>query len=569
MANPYQGKYDYLYECNKNHMNLTAISFDNTKITYEEMHERINQYARALYKIGIREGDFVGICAMNSPEAVYIMYALDIIGAVTIGFNPFDNKKTKDDLEITRPKTVITNDVFYSYFKPYEEQYGFSSILFSPLQSVKNMKMKIPYTLMQISKGNFKLDRNANMKSIIKHPGDELVEAHYPAGTLSDIIFTGGSTGTHKGVDLSGSGLNSVIEGMKVIFDLEPGMTSIGNIPIAHMAFGKFIMHLSLCNNMNLSLTLKVMPDDFYEELVRTGAVFATGGPPHWTSLIEKKNGVFVPHSKLKRDSLKNLYYATSGGEALKEATIPAINEALDYCGADAKLGDGLGATETWAPSFVGNGHRNPSNTLGIPLSTLEYKLVDPNDHEKLAEDRGLLMVSGPNVMIGYHNNPKENERVFETDSAGKRWCNMGDILEKLPSGEYKYFGRLKRNFVSNVDNIYPEELEDLISTLPEVREVVVTPISDDKMQYVPRYHISLYSNEIDFKEFEQRLTDLVLAKLNENWLPGSIDYICEPLHRMANSKVDISYYVEKDRKDMEEERLTHEEAIGLRLKRK
>ncbi len=159
--------------------------------------------------------------------------------------------------------------------------------------------------------------------------------------------------------------------------------------------------------------------------------------------------------------------------------------------------------------------------------------------------------------------------KVFETDETGKRWCNIGDILEELPSGEYKYVGRKKRNFVSEVDNVYPEELEDLLVTIPEIREAVVTPISDEMLQYVPRYHISLYTDQIDITALEKRITDLVMLKLGPSWLPGSFDYSVEPLKRMANSKVDITYYMEKDRQDMEEQRLTHEQAVGLRLRRK
>lgn len=568
-VDPNQSKYDYLLECNNKYMNYNALSFEGKKITFEEMHDHINKFANALYSFGIRKGDYIGLCSMNTPEEVYLTYALDSIGAVTIGFNPFDNKKTKDDLEMTQPKIIITNDLFYNYFKEYEDKYNFSTILFSPFESTNDLKIKIPYKLMQLTKGNYKLSKKSYLNYLLKNANEKYEASKYGFGDLSDILFTGGSTGSHKGVDLSGSGLNSVVNGLKSIFDIEPGMISLGNIPTVHMAFGKMFMHFALCNNMEFALTLKVMPNDFYNELIRTEAHFAAGGPPHWTSLIEKHNGVYVPNSKLKRNSLTNLYYATSGGEATKESTIEAINEALYYCGADAKLGDGLGATEGWAPLFVGNGHRNPSNTLGKPLSTLDFKLVDPSTGEQVKKgEKGLLYISGNNVMLGYHNNPKENDRVFEVDQNGKKWCNIGDILQELPTGEYKYVGRIKRNFVSNVDNIYPEELEDLLGLLPGVREALVTPISDDIMQYVPRYHISLYDNNIDIKDFEQKLNDLVLSKLGPNWLPGSIDYTIEPLKRMANSKVDITYYIEKDKKDLEENRITHDELISLRLKR-
>ena len=116
-VNPNQSKYDYMLENNKNYMNVTALTFGNRVITYEEMHDRINQYAKALYKKGIRNGDIIGICALNTPESVYLIYALDYLGAITVGLNPFDSNKSKIDLELTRPKMIITVDTFYNYFK--------------------------------------------------------------------------------------------------------------------------------------------------------------------------------------------------------------------------------------------------------------------------------------------------------------------------------------------------------------------------------------------------------------------------------------------------------------------
>ena len=117
-----KSKYDYLLDQNKNYMDLTALSFGERKITYEEMHDRIEKYVRLLYAKGVRQGDIIGICALNTPESVYLIYALDIIGAITVGYNFFDNKeKIKKDIELTKPKMVITVDMFYSNFKKFEE----------------------------------------------------------------------------------------------------------------------------------------------------------------------------------------------------------------------------------------------------------------------------------------------------------------------------------------------------------------------------------------------------------------------------------------------------------------
>ena len=572
MKNINETKYNYMLEQNKDYMDLTALSFGDRRITYEEMHDRIEKYVRLLYSKGVRQGDVIGICAYNTPESVYLLYALDIIGAIVVGYSPFDNKeKTKLDIEMTKPKMVISVDMCYKNFKDWEKALNFSTILYSPVDSLDDMKIKVGYKLLQLKNGNFKLSKDSNLKSLLKknYSDVDYVKASFEQDGLRDILFTGGSTGVHKGVELSDNGLNSVVEGMNSIFPAEPGMIHLGNIPFGHMAYGRSILHYALCNNMEYALTIKAMPSDFYDEIVRTHATAAVGGPPHWVSLIEQQGDKFVPSSRLKAGSLSELHYATSGGEAKKETTENAINEALKFCGSDAKLGDGLGATETWASMMINNGKIHHRGTIGEPISTLDVKLVDPDTGKEVKDgEKGLLYVSGPSVMLGYHNNPEETSKVISYDENGKRWINIGDFLMKTSDGEYKYVGRQKRNFVSGCDNIYPEELESLLLLIPEIREVVVTPISDEMVQYIPRYHISLYDTNIDYKELEEKINALVMSKLNENWLPGSIAYYDKPLERMQNSKVNISYYKELDQKALENNEIDNTSAKQLRLKR-
>ncbi len=547
MKNINKTKYEYLLDCNSEYMNMVALSFGNKKITYEEMHEQIEKFVRLLYAKGIRRGDIIGVITLNTPESVYLLYALDIIGAVVVGYSPLDNaEKIKKDFEIVRPKMIISVDMCYSNFKDSEKSLNFSSILYSPFESLSNLKIKAGYNFMQLMKGNFKLSRNSNLSYLLKQDYSlvDYKKADYEENRITDILFTGGSTGIHKGVDLSGSGLNYVVEGMNSIFPAEPGMIHLGNIPIGHMAYGRMIMHYALCNNMELALTLKAFPSDFYDEIVRTHANAAVGGPPHWVSLIEQHGEEFVPNSKLKKGTLSELHYATSGGEAKKEITDKAINQALRFCGSDAVLGDGLGATETWASMMINNGKIHTSGTIGQPISTIDIKIIDPiTNLEVKRGEKGLLCVSGPSVMIGYHNNPEETGKVIFVDDDGKKWINIGDIVQQLDNGEYKYIGRQKRNFVSGIENIYPEELENLLLELPEVREVVVTAIPDNMLQFIPRYHISLYNYNINYNDFENRLKSLVVSRLSKNWLPCSIEYYDKPLERMANSKINISFY--------------------------
>ncbi len=538
---PNARKYDFLLERNKNYMNNIALSFGKKKITYEEMHTRIEEYARALYKRGVRKGDVIGVCVANTPEAVYLLYALDIIGAVVVGLSPLENEyQMRRDLEMVKPKMVITVDKLYGNFKSSEEALNFSSILYSPVESM-NALVKLIYGRQQAKAGNKILGVDHNLSQIVKKYGkSNYVKAPYVEGEVTDIMFTGGSSGVHKGVDLSGNGLNCVVRGMEFTFpDAEPGKIHLGNIPLGHMSFGRMIMHYSLCTNLEYALTLNALPKDFYQTLIDTKCNYAVGGPVHWETLID--------NPKVKKGSLINLEHATSGGEAFQEEKKKKAQEALIYGGSKASIGDGLGATETWATICANNGN-NTFGTLGYIIPLVDSKIVDSSTGLEVEKGKcGLLHLSGPSIMNGYHNNEEETKKVLYQDEAGKTWFNMGDIVKENEKGEIVYVGRVKRNFVCDIDNIYPEEIEEIILEIPEIREAAVTKIPDDRYQYLPKYHISLYTDEINFDDLEQRVNDLISSRLGINALPGYIEYTTSPLPRTGNTKIDFTLLQTQD----------------------
>ena len=105
---PNNTTYGFLYERNLPYMNNIAISFGNVDIKYEQLHEEIDKYARALYKRGVREGDIIGLSAINTPELIYITYALNKLGAIICSINPMDMEyKIMQDLKVVRPKMFI------------------------------------------------------------------------------------------------------------------------------------------------------------------------------------------------------------------------------------------------------------------------------------------------------------------------------------------------------------------------------------------------------------------------------------------------------------------------------
>ena len=160
MGNPNQSKYDYLLSQNKNYMDLTALSTINGSVSYLQLHENIEKYEKLLISKGVRPGDRIGVCALNTPESVYLLYALDKIGAIVIGFSPLDNaEKIQKDIKLTKPKMVITVDLQYKNFKNSEKALEFTTMLYTISDYIEDKKLKTLLKISNILKGNFALDK--------------------------------------------------------------------------------------------------------------------------------------------------------------------------------------------------------------------------------------------------------------------------------------------------------------------------------------------------------------------------------------------------------------------------
>ena len=516
---PNQTRSAFLEERNKNYMNTVALTMEGREdITYEEFHERKDEYARALYKAGIRpEGLQI---ATNTPESIYLLYALDKIGCKTVGLSPLNTEyKMAQDINFTKPTRIITTDVCYGLVKKPIEALNISPILYPISENAKT-----PYM------DNLKDDEDL-AKIVAKGKDYQKDVSFYDPNKVTDVLFTGGSTGTHKGVDLIGNGLNAVTLAVDTVLFAEPGMTHLQNIPIGHMSFGRFVIHYGLAANLKNALVSDFSVNKFLEYIVKTKAHVATGGPPHWNTLARDM-------SNYPRGCISNLIQATSGGEAFRAEEKEVAMEALRYGGSNAIIGDCIGMTEVWGPAIINLGGKNTKESLGFSIPFVNTKIVDENYQEA---DKGHLLLNCPGMMVGYTDNEKENEKIFWYDEDGVKWYKTGDNVEKMGinNEEFKYLGRTKRNFVCGVGNVYPEQIEELLIKFPNVREAVVTKIPDKKYQYLPIYHISVYDMNFDVEAFEQEVNNLIFTRLGEHFLPGYITYTDELLPRTERTKLD------------------------------
>ena len=195
-------------------------------------------------------------------------YALNKLGAIKTPINPtYNSYKISRDLEIVKPKMFIGINDCYKNFRKASKGMDIEVILYPAVQSIDSNVLHLMYKLQKTIQGNISLNPKKSLKNVLKNSdGKNVVYGTYEPGQISDIMFTGGSSGMHKGVDLDGNGLNAVVKSLDYVLCLEPGEKFLGNLP-QFMAFGEMALHYALSKSLNLQLTLKALPKDFISEL--------------------------------------------------------------------------------------------------------------------------------------------------------------------------------------------------------------------------------------------------------------------------------------------------------------
>ena len=184
-----------------------------------------------------------------------------------------------------------------------------------------------------------------------------------------------------------------------------------------------------------------------------------------------------------QRDLIENEDYsfvrlATMGGAPASDELIDAVAKLLP----NAEIISIFGITETSAALFGSHPQKlpRPRHSIGWPIAGNAFKLIGGPD-----DNFGVLHVSGPGMMNGYHNNPAEMERRLKDG-----WFNTGDVLRRDADGWYYFIGRSDDMFVCSGNNIYPGEVELMLERHPDIEQAVVVPVPDEIRHQIPYAYV-------------------------------------------------------------------------------
>lgn len=466
--------YDFLVNSTKDSLDLYALNYFGTRITYGEMFKKINLAARSLKQLGIKEKEIVSICMPNTVEAVVMFYAINKIGAVVDMIHPLSSpKEIANYLFKTESKILFLYDEICEKVVPYLEDTNVQKVILLSISESMPKLTRFGYELTKglKSKSSKCCDKDCLSWSDFLNSGylyHKKIQSKMAGKSLALILHSGGTTGTPKGVMISNYNFNALaIQGSVNVSKVQPRDKIITVLPIFH-GFGLGVcVHCPLILKVEVILTPDFDPKRFSHIIKKYRPQVLAGVPTLWEAFMSNK--VF---SKIDLSLLK---YVISGGDKLPINMEREMNAFLKKHKASIVITKGYGMTESVAATAYTFEGKNVLGSIGSPMVGNKFSICQPGTCKEVAiHEEGEICVHGPSIMMGYYKLPKETKEMLKKHSDGKIWLHTGDAGRIDENGIIYFTRRLKRMIVSSGFNIYPNAIEEVIEKHPKVQKCCV-----------------------------------------------------------------------------------------------
>ncbi|MDY6974467.1 MAG: long-chain fatty acid--CoA ligase, partial [Thermodesulfobacteriota bacterium] len=422
--------------------NKTALMYMGRRLTYRGLVDRFNIFASALVRLGVRPGDKIGVYLPNTPQSLIAFYGISRAGGTVVLLSAiYSTGELSYILRENRIKTVICTDINIGNIIRVKEEVEIENIIVTKLDDELPMiKRMIARGFVRVPTGH--VPRDAKVHTYRKLMKNKDVGVSRIAGNWKQdvlfIIYTGGTTGTPKGVPHTHyetiSSFNSFDEFYSLYFkDLRKGEEIwAGYQPFYHLA-GLIFFNQPMVR----AETLVIFPypdiDAILTELARRKITCLAGAPAFFTAVLG--------HIRLDQylPGLRAVKYFFSGADALPEGV---FKRWKDHVGKE--LLQTWGASEMFIATH--NVPKKPGLSLGDPLPNYEVAIMDLGEKRFLKEGEiGELVVKGPALFKEYVQKPEETKESL-VEVHGNVWYRSGDV-GRFQNGEY-YFEERKREII-------------------------------------------------------------------------------------------------------------------------
>lgn len=496
--------------------NSIVTDFYGATLTYRQLRAMVNKMAVGLTEMGIRKGDRVGVMLPNCPQIIIAYYAVLRIGAIVVNVNPlYTERELEHQLNDSGTETIFCIDMHLEKIRNVKEHTSLKRIIVTRVMDFMVpdvLELDAPY---EISAGEF------GFVDLLKKAGNKIppivdININDPAV----LQYTGGTTGLSKGATLSHR--NIVANTLQVSMwarELMPvEQIYLVVIPIFHSYGMTCGMNCGLYTGVKMVLIPRFDIGDLMNAFATHDITYFPGVPTLFTAILNQPGAA---EAGLDKVALFN-----SGSAPLPIETINGIT-AL---GISMTEGYGLSEASPVTHSTPILGIRKPGS-IGIPFPDTDSRIVDPDDWQKELPvgSEGELIIKGPQVMLGYWNNPKETEITLKDG-----WLLTGDIARMDEDGYFYIVDRKKDLIIAGGYNIYPREVDEVLYSHPKVLEAAAIGVPHEYRGETVKAFIVLRPGETATAE---EITEFCKKNLAAYKVPKIIEFRSE-LPKTAVGKI-------------------------------
>ncbi len=430
------------------------------QISYAELKQNIHSIAKTLQKKGYKKGDVFAIYAPNVLSYVSVFQAILLLGGTVTTANPlYTASELEHQLNHSRAICLFTTSDLLAKVNPILKNTAVQEVIV--------------------------FDDIHSFGALLLDDSDEVFQPAIidPDRDVALLPYSSGTTGLPKGVMLSHRNLvahNIQLEAQQDATYPDDNDHLIALLPFFHIYGITIIMNLGLCNGSTLLIVDGFKPKQFLGLIQQYQVRKAYLVPP----VI-----LFLAESPLVDDyDMTSMQYIVSGAAPLGKEQVLELRERISCTVCQA-----YGLTET-SPAT----HKEPDlfktklGSVGVLLPNTEAMIIDTETGKPLGFNQtGELLLRGPQVMLGYLDNPKATAEALDVND----WLHTGDMARVDQDGFFYIVDRLKELIKCNSYQVAPAELEALLLTHPVVIDVAVIPKADKKSGEVPKAFVVVKQN--------------------------------------------------------------------------
>lgn len=519
--------YEKLEEVAESQPNGIALDFMGKHITYRHMIDQINLCAKSLRILGIRENDRVTIAMPNCPQAIYMLYAVNLTGAVANMIHPLSaEKEIENYLNMSGSVMVVTLDQFYHKIEAIRKNTKIQNVIIARIKDELTRPIKVGYMLTEGRKIE-RIPRDAPVfqwpafMGLGKHCGYEYRVKRQP-NDPAVILYSGGTTGTTKGIVLTNLNFNALAEQVIAANPMfRTGDKMLAAMPLFH-GFGLGVcIHTMLAKGGRCVLVPRFTPKSYAKLITKYKCNFIAGVPTLYEALLRLPS--------MKGADLSSLKGVFSGGDSLSIELKKKLDKFLFDHNGKVQVREGYGTTECVTASCLTPPQMYKEGSIGIPFPDTYYKIVEPGTDKELPfGEEGEILLAGPTVMQGYLDMPEETAETIREHADGLSWVYTGDLGTMDEEGFIYFKGRAKRMIVSSGYNIYPAQLENIFDAHEKVQMSCAIGVPDSYRMQKVKMFIMPAAGVTPSESLKEELMDYGRKHIAKYAMPYDIEFRAE-----------------------------------------